>query len=290
MKQTIKLTEAELHQIITESVQYILNEEMEEGWKAAIAKGLWNAGKNGVKNLFTKGANNVAKKGAQQAAKKGAQQAAQKSPSQFTRYLQSLGRGGKQTLKGDYYGAVGSRIRGKSLPSKLAGYTMEGVPAVAVAGGSYALGNLNGKQNGYNNGMQDGMDYYNQPNGQFDGQNPNGQPNGQNQGAPWVTNNGQPNGQYQYNPNQQNMGGQPTANNWRQAEAEINKVVKGNFSNWPQQCRQAGWPEEKIAAYQKLANDPSQNAAGINAMRNFRQQQQQQVQEAVNKVINKLLK
>ena len=44
------------------------------------------------------------------------------------------------------------------------------------------------------------------------------------------------------------------ATNWKQAEAEINQVVKGDFSNWPQKVKQAGWPDEKIKAYRQLAN------------------------------------
>ena len=44
------------------------------------------------------------------------------------------------------------------------------------------------------------------------------------------------------------------AQDWATAEKEINTVVKGNFSGWPQKCAQAGWPQEKINAYRQLAN------------------------------------
>lgn len=44
------------------------------------------------------------------------------------------------------------------------------------------------------------------------------------------------------------------AQDWPTAEKEINTIVKGDFSNWPQKCAQAGWSQEKIAAYRKLAN------------------------------------
>lgn len=44
------------------------------------------------------------------------------------------------------------------------------------------------------------------------------------------------------------------AQDWPTAEKEINTVVKGDFSNWPQKCAQAGWTQEKIAAYRQLAN------------------------------------
>ena len=58
------------------------------------------------------------------------------------------------------------------------------------------------------------------------------------------------------------------AQDWPTAEKEINTVVKGDFSNWPQKCAQAGWPQEKIAAYRQLANANKAN-----------QQQKQQPQQ-----------
>ena len=107
---------------------------------------------------------------------------------------------------------------------------------------------------------------------------------------------------------QQGVQQQAQATNWKQAEAEINQVVKGNFSNWPQKVKQAGWPDEKIKAYQQLANNnraaqpatqpaaqptapvaqPAAPAAGGNTA--AAQPQQQGLTEAViNRVVRKYL-
>lgn len=107
---------------------------------------------------------------------------------------------------------------------------------------------------------------------------------------------------------QQGAQQQAQATNWKQAEAEINQVVKGDFSNWPQKVKQAGWPDEKIKAYQQLANNnraaqpatqpaakptapvaqPATPAAGGNTA--AAQPQQQGLTEAViNRVVRKYL-
>lgn len=106
---------------------------------------------------------------------------------------------------------------------------------------------------------------------------------------------------------QQGAQQQAQATNWKQAEAEINQVVKGDFQNWPQKVKQAGWSDEKIKAYQQLANNnrnarkpataqpatqpaaqPTAPAAGGNTA--AAQPQQQGLTEAViNRVVKKYL-
>lgn len=61
-------------------------------------------------------------------------------------------------------------------------------------------------------------------------------------------------GQQQQQPQQQQQQNGQYAQDWPTAEKEINQVVNGNFNNWPAQVKKAGWPDDKIAAYRKLAN------------------------------------
>lgn len=95
------------------------------------------------------------------------------------------------------------------------------------------------------------------------------------------------------------------AQDWPTAEKEINAVVKGDFSNWPQKCAQAGWPQEKITAYLQLANankakqqqkqqSQQQTAAAPAAQAATAAPQtgavQESLEEAVSKILDKYIK
>lgn len=51
-----------------------------------------------------------------------------------------------------------------------------------------------------------------------------------------------------------------TAKTSQEAQAEIGKVVGSNFSGWPQKCKQAGWSDQKIAAYRSLINNAAKGS------------------------------
>ncbi len=82
------------------------------------------------------------------------------------------------------------------------------------------------------------------------------------------------------------------AQDWPTAEKEINQVVKGNFNNWPAQVKQAGWPDDKIAAYRQLANNNArqQRQKKQQQAQQQPQQQQQAISEAIDRVVDKYLK
>ena len=95
------------------------------------------------------------------------------------------------------------------------------------------------------------------------------------------------------------------AQDWPTAEKEINTVVKGDFSNWPQKCAKAGWPQEKITAYLQLANankakqqqqqQPQQQTAAAPAAQAATAAPQagavkESLEEAVSKILDKYIK
>lgn len=112
------------------------------------------------------------------------------------------------------------------------------------------------------------------------------------------------------NGGQQQQGQEQIASDWKTAEAEIGKVVGNNYSGWPQKCKQAGWSDQKIAAYRKLANansrrgnkmngNANQVGTGMNATQlnggqvmaqNQQSQPQQQLAESISKAMDNVLK
>lgn len=112
-------------------------------------------------------------------------------------------------------------------------------------------------------------------------------PQGQQQGAPQQGQQQQGSGLNGTDPNA------VTAKTSQEAQAEIGKIVGNNFSSWPQKCKQAGWSDQKIAAYRNIINTAAKGkgaaapAAPAGGNTTAAQPQQQQVTEAV---INRVVK